>query len=226
MRRFRTTAVTGAEPITLAEAKAHLRVTTSVDDAYITELISASRQLIERLTRRALPVQTIELTLDYFPNTNMPWWDGVRDGALASFQSRNLLVPCPPAITLTTLTTYDLDNTGYLYDSALYYLDNSDPDQEARLCLNQGAFWPVNLRRNNAVVLVYEAGYDTAPFWLRQATRMMVAYAYANRGDCSEGSCGACGAMSIVRPYIIPSIASPTSINPDRLNAGGAWDGR
>jgi hypothetical protein len=55
-----------AEPLTLAEAKAHLRVDESDDDALIEALIVAARQGAEHITQRALMPQTWELALDQF----------------------------------------------------------------------------------------------------------------------------------------------------------------
>ena len=49
-------------PATLGEAKAHLRVDASTEDAYITGLIEAATELAERHTRRAIAVQTLEVS--------------------------------------------------------------------------------------------------------------------------------------------------------------------
>jgi len=56
------------EPITLAEARAHLRVTHTDEDALIGVLISAARQHVERVTGLGLINQTWEVALDAFPD--------------------------------------------------------------------------------------------------------------------------------------------------------------
>jgi uncharacterized phiE125 gp8 family phage protein len=55
------------EPVTLAEAKAHLRLDTAVDDAYVSALITASRERVELFLRRALITQVFEFAVDDFP---------------------------------------------------------------------------------------------------------------------------------------------------------------
>ena len=55
------------EPITLAEAKTHLRLDTCTDDAYVSALIIAARERVELFLRRALITQAFEYTIDQFP---------------------------------------------------------------------------------------------------------------------------------------------------------------
>jgi len=60
-------AYTGAEPITLDEAKDYLRVDFSNDNAYITSLISTSREMIEKDTNTAIVNRSYTEYLDGFP---------------------------------------------------------------------------------------------------------------------------------------------------------------
>ena len=54
------------QPVTLAEAKLHLRVDVADDDALITALITAARQRAEFITHRTLITTTWELSQDAF----------------------------------------------------------------------------------------------------------------------------------------------------------------
>jgi uncharacterized phiE125 gp8 family phage protein len=66
-RSLTRTTPPAVEPVTAAEAKAHCRVDTTVDDAYIATLITASRQWCEEYLDRSLVNTQWTLRLDAFP---------------------------------------------------------------------------------------------------------------------------------------------------------------
>ena len=51
-------------PVTLAEAKLHLRVDSTDEDTLITALITAATEMCEQKTGRAIMQQTWDVTLD------------------------------------------------------------------------------------------------------------------------------------------------------------------
>ena len=57
-----------SEPISLAEAKRHLRIDNTDDDDYITSLIEVARRAAEDRMERTLITTTWKLTLDEFPD--------------------------------------------------------------------------------------------------------------------------------------------------------------
>src|ERR1700681_82475 len=56
------------EPLTLEETKTHLRVTNADDDTYISGLITAVRQHLEKIENRCFMTQTLRMQLDSFPD--------------------------------------------------------------------------------------------------------------------------------------------------------------
>ena len=127
------------EPITLQEAKDHLRVTTTDNDAKITMAIQQARQYVEKFLSRALIEQTWQHTLDVFP----------ADG--------DIKIPMPPLIGVDSLTYYGTDGVLTLVDPANYYVDNySDPGW---LVAQGGYVWPSTLNAINSVIVTFRAGY-------------------------------------------------------------------
>ena len=68
-----------SEPITLADAKLHLKVETTADDSLIQSLITSCREEAEEYTGLILISQVWALYLNQFPsNKDDTWWDGMR----------------------------------------------------------------------------------------------------------------------------------------------------
>ena len=76
-----------------------------------------------------------------------------------------------------------------------------------RATLKRGAVWPVAMRANNAIEVVYVAGYGDAatdvPAPLKRAVKQLAGYLYAHRGDgCDvEDAYSKSGASGIVGRY-------------------------
>lgn len=167
------------EPVTLAEAKAHLKLDTSDDDALLGTLITAARARAEWHTGRAFLAQSWILWLDC-------WRDAVE-------------VPLPPLRAVSSVTLYRRDDTASVLDAAQYFVDTaSAPGRVGLSCVT-----PSDLRRRNALAIAFDAGYGTAeaeiPAPVREAILKIVAELYAARGDGAE-QIGA-GAEALLAPY-------------------------
>lgn len=85
------------EPVTLEEAKEQIRVTSSSEDTFITNLIASARISAELYCERVFINQTWQIFFDFLGNVDsLPWWDGVRQGAINSFFPLRIEITRPP----------------------------------------------------------------------------------------------------------------------------------
>lgn len=163
-----------AEPVTLEEAKLHLRVTEADDDAYIDALITAARVTFEIETRRALATQTRVLRMDNFP-------------PFAAIE-----LPKPPLQSVTHIKYYDTNNSLQTYSTDYYWVDiYATPGRVGLVSTVSG--WPSTYAKPNAVEITYVAGYTTAPKTLKQGMLLLIGHYYANREDVVSGPGAAIG---------------------------------
>lgn len=139
MRYSLTSGTVPAEPVTLTEAKLHLKVDVVDDDDLIEGLIQAAREWVENYCRRSLVQRSLSLRLDCFPGV--------------------ICLPRGPVISLTSVKYTDASGnlqtvSSSSYDSDLY----SEP---ARVQPVFGGVWPVpKVGALNSVLVTYEAGYS------------------------------------------------------------------
>jgi uncharacterized phiE125 gp8 family phage protein len=155
-----------AEPLTLAEAKAHLRVDLSDDDAMIQRMIVAAREWVETVTGRALMTQSWRMTLDAWP-------DGE---ALALIR--------PPVQAVTAVRTFDAASAANVWAEANYALRfGAEPQGLVRLA----SAWPAPGRGRMGIEIDLTCGYGAVaadvPASLRQAVLSKTARLYERRGD-------------------------------------------
>lgn len=159
-----------SEPITLAEAKAHLKVDVADDDALITAEIVAARKWAEQYCNRAIPRQTILATFDGAPPNG-----------------GNILLPQSPVYSITAISYIDNNGAVQTWDSSLYAQDlESSP---ARISPAYGESWPSIRQQNNALFVLYVAGESAIQAPIIHAIKMIVGSLYANReNDCTKQS--------------------------------------
>ncbi len=154
------------EPVTLAEAKAHCRVDSAVDDALLGSLITAARLIAEVTLGRALLTQTLRYVADTPPPTAA------------------LELPRPPLQSIAHIKTYDEADAPTVFAASNYFTDNANAP--GRVVLRAGASWPVPGRSANGFEIQYVAGYGVAadvPAAIKQGILAHIAHLYAHRGD-------------------------------------------
>ena len=172
MRYNSVTRATGpaVEPLTVAEAKLHLRVDISDDDAYIGTLITAAREWVENYLDRTLI--TTQLIL-----------------RAAEFPTEELELARPPMVASGTATavviTYTLaDTTTATLSTALYRVDRTSTPGNVAPVIN--GTWPSDVIEDaNAVAVTYWAGYGptsaSVPATIRHAMLMLIGHWYEQR---------------------------------------------
>lgn len=160
------------EPVTLTEAKAHLRVDFTTDDTYITSLITAAREQCEMIARRALITQTLELRLEAWPT------------------GTSVSLPRSPVQSITSIAYTDDTGAAGTMSSADYLL-YAQPDP-AVITLKPNKSWPtVSLMPGPSIAIRYVAGYGLAaavPLRYKQACLLLIAHWYENREPVLVGT--------------------------------------
>ena len=179
-----------SEPITVAEAKSHLRVDISTDDTLIGVYITAARQVVETYTRRQLVEATWDLWLDRFPSGN----EFVTHGGailpdLRGDKCGHILLPLPPVSAVSFVKYYDTADT--LTTLATTSYQSALQGEPARVLPAYGMNWPTTRDRAEAVNVRFVAGYGAAaavPESAKQAIKLLVGHFYENRESVNVGN--------------------------------------
>ena len=153
------------EPVSLNEAKAHMRVDSADEDMLISGLITSARIYIETSTAQVLLTQNWSYFLDGWPSDNI------------------VRLPLSPVQSITSVKVYDAGDVAATVSPGDYYTDTiSGP---ARIIMRAGQAWPVPGRPLNGIEIGFSAGYGTldsdVPATLRQAMLLLVAHWYEHR---------------------------------------------
>jgi uncharacterized phiE125 gp8 family phage protein len=158
------------EPVMLAEAKAHLYVTHSDDDALIGAYIAAAREDAEHRLQRALVTQTWELALDAFPAA--------------------IVLPMAPLASITSIKYTDTAGVEQTLDPAAYAVDTAA--EPGAVVPAYGLAWPATRAERNAVRVRYVAGYGAdgtfVPAAIRQWILLRVGSLFENRESVNVGN--------------------------------------
>lgn len=181
------------EPVSLADAKAHLRVTHNDEDALITGLIATARQAAESRTGRALVTQQWRQTLDAWPT------DGVIE------------LDRPKLLSVESVSYLDSDGARQTLDSAAYQIV-----ADTLIGLVQPAYgtaWPACRETPGSIRVDYTAGYGSAaavPQPIKAWMLLALATWYAQREALVTGAAAAelprAFWHGLLDPYLIPAI--------------------
>lgn len=178
-----------AEPISLADVKAHCRVSHDDEDGVLSACLKAARAMVERSTNRLMTSRSVVLRLGGFPSS--PRAEIVlRGGIVTAFAS---------------VTYVDPDGVSQLWDAAAYEADlDVDP---ARLRLAWNGAWPAVRDWGLPVSVAYTAGYPegAVPDDLRHGMLMIAGTLYDHREVLSPETV-------IEMPFAVRELIAPHAI--------------
>mgnify|MGYP002260261347 CR=1 FL=1 len=169
MKTYQVITPASTYPVSLTEAKSHLKVDTTADDTYITSIIKAATQLSEEYTNRFFIDTIIDQTCSDFAQLQTLFKSKVSAVAHVKY--------------------YDSDNSlqtlsATIYDTQLQY----EPSQ---IQLADDKSFPEITKRNDAVVARYTVGYGSAasdvPEIIKQAILLTLGNWYENRMSVITG---------------------------------------
>jgi len=187
------------EPVSLAEARAHLRVDGTGEDALVQALLTAARECCESFLARALISQSWKLVFDAWPgsdrNTGGKGYNPFGSGGNAINMPLGLLA-------VTRIETFALDGSGTTFNATAY---DVFPGRNGRIAPTTGQSWPRPGRPFGGIEISFDAGFGTlasdVPQALRTGILMLVAALFENRGDAPLEAAKTSGITALWRPY-------------------------
>ena len=147
------------EPLSVDDAKTHLRITSNDDDIYISSLINAARKYIESYTGRVLITQTWDMYINAFPIDDTP-----------------IEIPKSPLSSVTSITYVDNAGASQTLSSSVYTVDTDSTPGRVYLAYSQA--WPATRDQRKAVKVRFVAGYgssgDSVPEAINHALMLIV----------------------------------------------------
>lgn len=168
-----------SEPVSLAEAKLHMRVDIPDDDTQIAALVAAARRRAETITNRSLITQTWRAWLDGFPA------DLDRRGQPSIRLGRG------PVVSVSSVKYLDTAGVLQTLSPSAYVLDNKAQLGQHTVRPAYGASWPATRDELDSVQVEYVAGFGAAnavPEPIKTAMLQYVAHWYANRETVITGT--------------------------------------
>jgi uncharacterized phiE125 gp8 family phage protein len=165
------------EPVTVQEARDHLRVTGTDEYAYIANLVVSARQEMEDWTRRAIMTQTWDYFLEAFPLGNaitIPFGN-LQNVPLTQYVKYKDVAGTETTMTITTDYLVETNGEGF-----------------GRIVLPYSCTWPMGpFYPSNPIKIRFVCGWTTqalVPMKLKQAILMRIAEMYEMRGESTVGS--------------------------------------
>ena len=190
------------EPVSLLEAKLHLRVDFDEDDMLIASLITAARQAAETLTGRQFTTARWKQVLDCFPGPSLM---GVPAGQTFTLPGHAILLAKAPVQSVVSIDYLDMGSVNQIMPALTYTVDAAC--EPARITPVFGQIWPICLPQIGAVSVTFDAGYGTAsqvPEGIKSWIKLRVGSLYAHREEVAALSRGRIESLPFIDGLLDP----------------------
>ncbi len=155
------------EPVSLEDAKMHLKVDEAYENTLLNALIITAREMCEQILNRALITQTWDMYLDAFPEI--------------------IEVPKPPLASVTYIKYYDTDGNLQTWTASEYSVDTYSKPGKIQPAYSES--YPSVRAIPNTINVRFVAGYGAAatdvPYPIKAAILLMIADLFEDRGVTS-----------------------------------------
>lgn len=219
-----------AEPISLAEAKRHVRETTNAQDQVLTILAAAARQYAQTKTQCQIVAGRWKYVLDAFPGPSLI---GVPTGKPYGLPEHAILLPIGPVLQVVSVQYTDMGGVLRTLVAGTDYVVEASSDP-ARITPPFGQIWPIPLPQIGAVSVTFDAGYaaplvadpaaDTIsiPGWKTLAVNDTLRI--TNRDKSADGDGSMPAGLSAYTDYYVQSVVSPDKYRLSATAGGAAID--
>lgn len=200
------------EPISVVEAREHLRLDDDVDKSQIMSYIVATREWAENYTGRHFISRTMQMFLDGATEVDNPLWEGMRTGIDVIDYNNSIEFPVSPVQSVSSIKYYNDSDAQSTWATTNYFVDVVS--QPAKIVLRTGGTYPTDLRPANGLEINFTSGYGDnitdVPEAIRVAMLQYLTFMYEHRGDYDK---------DVKEPTIIQSLLNPYRILSFNSNA-------
>ena len=191
------------EPVTLAEAKLHLRIDSTAEDSLLTNLVAAARAWAEDYCDRTFVMTQWTMRLDsFYGPVGSPVQFGLKadganiEGRQGTVPNLDIELPRPPMMQAGTATAVAITYTPSAgaatatLDATEYRVDRQATPGVCRPLY--GKTWPSHLVDQNSTTVTWWAGYGSdgtsTPAQAKAAILMLLAHLWRNREMAAEAA--------------------------------------
>lgn len=160
-----------SDPISIIEAKDHVRATSNDEDGLIAGYVLAAREFVENDTHLRLITQTLDYTID----------DGWPCAYARGYERTRIELPVRPLASVTSITYVDTAGATQTLAADQYVVRTDGPVPFIEPAY--GVTWPSVRCQSAAITVRFVAGWaqSAVPASLLQAIRWLVGHQYDNR---------------------------------------------